>query len=99
MGKYNLDEGSLLSEIRRYNLSRSSELGGQLYIDIHKVIAGANVGEYVAIPNLIIGETNAKYIAHGSSEEEVLKKCLDLIKGVHAKDILPSISFGPQASD
>ena len=93
VGTYNLEEGSVLSEVKRYSLDRGSELGGHLYIDIHKVIAGPNIGEYTAIPNLIVGKTNKEYIAYGASEEDALKKCIDLIKGVHGRDILPSMSY------
>ncbi len=58
-----------------------------------------HVGNYVAALNIIIAEPHQKYVVVGASEEEVLAKCLDLIKGVPTKDIFPSLSLASQESE
>ena len=99
MTEYNLDDGAFLSEVKQYDLSRGQDLDGRLSINVHKIIAGENVGNYVAAPNIAIGEPHQKYVVVGPSEEEVLAKCLDLIKGVPARDIFPSLSLVPQENE
>ena len=82
MLKYNIDDGSLLTEVKRYDLDRGSDLG-YLRIEVHKVVAGSEkVGQFIAFPvQLLIGESDEKYSTEGKSEEEALTKCLNLIKG------------------
>jgi hypothetical protein len=87
MTKYNIDEGDVLTEVKKYELTRESNLG-RLFIDVHKVIEGKKTGLYVAIPGLILGGTKDKYITTGESAEEALAKCLDLVKGVPTEQII-----------
>ena len=88
MSEYNIDDDSVLSAVNRYELDRDPSLG-RLLIDVHRVIAGGKPNTFIAVPNLIIGGTEDKYITTGSSEEEALKKCLDLVKGVPTPEIIP----------
>lgn len=88
MLKFNIEEGTILSEVKQFELNRGSELG-RLCISVHKVIAGGDkLGAFAAIPNLIIKNAYPKYSVIGNSEEEVLTKCLDLIKGVPTNQII-----------
>lgn len=87
MTKYNIDEDAILTEVKQYELDRGTGLG-RLRIDVHRVIAGGKPGIFIAVPNLIVGGTEDKYIAKGESEEEALAKCLDLIKGVPTDQII-----------
>ena len=93
MAKYNIDEDAILTEVKRYELDRGPDLG-RLRIDVHRVIVGGEPGIFIAVPNLILGGTDEKYMAKGNSEEEALTKCLDLIKGVPTDQIIPRLREG-----
>jgi len=88
MTNYNLDDDAILTEVKRYELDRDQRLG-RLFIDIHRVVTGEKENMFLAVPNLGVGGTEQKYITKGSSEEEVLISCLNLIRGVPASDIIP----------
>jgi hypothetical protein len=90
MAKYNIDKDSILTEVKKYDLDRGPGLG-RLIIDVHRVIAGGKLGLFFAVPNLVIGGTDPKYIAEGESEEEALTKCLELVKSVPSNKIIPDM--------
>ena len=85
--KYDLDDEAILTEVKKYELDRGPKLG-RLFIDVHKVIAGADKGHYIAIPNLLLGRTKQEFIAKGKTEEEALSECLKLIKSVSINEII-----------
>lgn len=88
MAKFNIEEGSILTEIKNFELERGPGIG-RLLISVHKLIAGGDkTNLYMAIPNLLVKNAKDEYIATGSSEEEALMKCLDLIKGVPINQII-----------
>jgi len=92
MTKFALDDNSWLSEVKNFELNRGFEQK-RLNITVHKVLAGCdNVGKYVAIPNLMIKNARQEYTAIGTSEEEALIKCLNLIKGVPLENIIDGIA-------
>jgi len=86
MTDYNLDEGAVLSEVKRYALYQGKERG-QLFIDVYRTIAGPEKEKYLAMPNLIFAVTKREFITAGETEDEALRKCLDLVKGVPPEDI------------
>jgi len=90
MTKYNIDEDSILTEIKEYELDRGTDLG-RLRISVHRVIEGGQPGVFLAVPNLLIGSCDGNYIAEGKSEEEALTNCLDKIKGIPSEQIFPSL--------
>lgn len=50
MAKYNIDEDSILTEVKEYDLDRGLNLG-RLRISVYRVIAGGKSGLFVAVPN------------------------------------------------
>lgn len=88
MAKFTLDNDSILTEVKNFELIRGFEQK-RLNITVHKIIAGCDhVGIYKAIPNMIIKNARSEYTAIGNSEEEALTKCLNLIKGVSIEKIM-----------
>lgn len=90
MSDYDLEEGAILTKVSRYELERDKEggEGKRILIDVHLVLSDEKKGMYFAVPHLMLGGTKQKYIATGETEEEALKKCLKLIKGVEPRDII-----------
>jgi hypothetical protein len=88
VAKYNIDKDSFLTEVKRYDLDRGPDLG-YLRIEVHRVIAGVEkVGLFIAFPTqLLIGDTEDKFVAKGETAGEALTKCLDLVKGLPAEQI------------
>ena len=93
MTKYNIDENSFLTGVKRYDLDRGKNLG-YLRIEVHRVLAGSEkVGLFIAFPTqFIIDEADKRYSSEGKSEEEALAKCLDLVKGVPNDEIFSEIN-------
>jgi len=86
VNEYSIKSDELLTRVTKYELSRADS---HLRIDVHEIIAGEDAGSFLAIPNLIIGRTEEKYIGRGSSIEEALKDCLSRIQGVSSETIIP----------
>ena len=77
---YQLNEKELLVKASMYALQRE-----KLFIPIHvyKKIAGkTSKAEYQAIPTGSDGIAPEGYCGFGASEEQALKKCLELIKDI-----------------
>ena len=53
MTKYNIDEDTILSKVKKCELDRDPSLG-RLRIDVHQVIAGSKLGLFIAVPNVIV---------------------------------------------
>lgn len=88
MAKFNIEEGSILTEVKNYELDRGPG-NGRLIISVHKLIAGSDEPNlFMAVPNLVVKSAKDEYIANGKSEEEALMKCLDLIKGIPTNQIV-----------
>lgn len=83
---FNLDSGSVLTKITKYNLMRS---GKSLQIDVHELIEGTLAGRYLAVPNLVMIIAKPEYQGIGESEEEALKNCLDKIKNLSVDELFP----------
>jgi len=93
MSDYDLEEGAILTKVSRYELERGKEdkEGKRIFIDVHLVLSDEKKGMYFAIPHLMLGGTKQKYMATGGTEEEALKKCLKLIKGIDPHDVIEKL--------
>ncbi|MBN1627378.1 MAG: hypothetical protein JW944_12725 [Deltaproteobacteria bacterium] len=89
MSEYELEKDTILSKISRYELVRGKD-AEKIFIDIHHILSDENKGVFVAVPNNSLQSAKQNYIMSGTSEDEVLRLCLESIKGVENRDILNS---------
>jgi hypothetical protein len=76
----------ILARVHKFKLFRSE---GNLYIDIYEPIAGSPGNRFVAVPNLLIRESDEKYFGVGDSKKTALADCLKKIKGIPIASIVP----------
>ena len=86
---YDLNEGDMLSRIHQYKLDRPD---GWCNISVHEIIASENAKvEFIAVPNLVVQQTDKEYFGVGDSVEGALNDCLAKIKSVEIKTLFPDL--------
>ena len=86
---YDLNEGDMLSRIHQYKLDRPD---GWCNISVHEIIASENAKvEFIAVPNLVVQQTDKEYFGVGDSVEAALNDCLAKIKSVEIKTLFPDL--------
>ncbi len=83
---FELNEGDILTRVKRYNLIRQQRM---IYIDIHETLAGSLAGKYVAVPNLVNIVAKQQYQGIGESDMAALEDCLEKIKHVGLMELFP----------
>ena len=86
MTKSKLNDGDILTRVRRYNLIRQQRM---VYIDVHETLAGRLAGRFVAVPNLVNIVAKQQYQGVGDTEEAALEDCLEKIKNVGLMELFP----------
>ena len=72
------------SQVSLYQLLRDD---GRVFIFVHKILAGAGKGSFMAHPTHLLGLHKDEYVGTGKSRDEALRDCLTRIKGVSTKDM------------
>jgi hypothetical protein len=78
-----INTGDCFTQVSLYQLLRED---GRVFILVHKIIAGAGKGSFMAHPTHIVGHQD-EYIGTGKSRDEALRDCLGRIKGVPTKNM------------
>ena len=81
-----LNDGDILTRVRRYNLIREQRM---IYIDVHETLAGNLAGKFVAVPNLVNIVAKQEYQGVGETEAAALEDCLKKIRNVGLMDLFP----------
>jgi hypothetical protein len=81
-----LGSEEILARVHKFKLFRSE---GNLYIDIYESLGGSAGNRFVAVPNLLIRESDEKYFGVGDSRKTALADCLKKIKDVPIETIVP----------
>ena len=81
-----LNDGDILTRVRRYNLIRDQRM---IYIDVHETIAGRLAGKFVAVPNLVNIVAKQQYQGVGETESAALEDCLEKIRDVGLMELFP----------
>jgi len=79
-----INTGDCFTQVSLYHLLRED---GRVFIFVHKIIAGAGSGSFMAHPTHLVGRHKDEYVGTGKSRDEALKDCLARIKGVPTKDM------------
>jgi hypothetical protein len=76
----------LFARVHKYKLFRKE---GNILIDVYEVIVGEPPQKYMAVPNLVLQESDPKYFGRGDTHKDALKDCLGKIRGVPIDTIIP----------
>jgi len=79
-----INTGDCFTQVSLYQLLRED---GRVFIFVHKIIAGAGKGSFMAHPTHLLGRHKDEYVGTGKSRDEALKNCLAKVKGVSTKDM------------
>jgi hypothetical protein len=79
-----IDTGDCFTQVSLYQLLRED---GRVFIFVHKIIAGAGKGSFMAHPTHLLGDHKDEYVGTGKSRDEALRNCLARIKGISTKDM------------
>jgi hypothetical protein len=80
-----IDTGDCFTQVSLYQLLRED---GRVFIFVHKILAGAGKGSFIAHPTHLLGHhKDDEYVGTGKSRDEALKNCLAKVKGVSTKDM------------
>ena len=79
-----INTGDCFTQVSLYQLLRED---GRVFIFVHKIIAGAGKGSFMAHPTHLLGRHKDEYVGTGKSRAEALRNCLARIKGISTKDM------------
>ncbi len=80
-----INTGDCFTQVSLYQLLRED---GRVFIFVHKILAGAGKGSFMAHPTHLLGHhKDDEYVGTGKSRDEALKNCLARIKGISTKDM------------
>ena len=78
-----INPGDCFTQVSLYQLLRED---GRFFF-VHKILAGAGKGSFMAHPTHLVGRHKDEYVGTGKSRDEALRDCLARIKGVPTKDM------------
>jgi hypothetical protein len=84
-----INAGDCFTQVSLYQLLRED---GRVFIFVHKILAGAGKGSFMAHPTHLLGRHRDEYVGTGKSRDEALRDCLGRIKGVPTKDMADVLS-------
>ena len=79
-----INTGNCFTQVSLYQLLRED---GRVFIFVHKILAGAGKGSFMAHPTHFLGRHKDEYVGTGKSRDIALRDCLARIKGVPTKDM------------
>ena len=86
---FDLNAEDMLSKVHQYKLDRPD---GWCYIAVHEIIAsGSAEVHFIAVPNLVVLQTEQEYFGTVDTAEDALADCLKKIKSVDIKSLFPNI--------
>lgn len=81
-----ISDEEIFARVHKYKLFRKE---GNLFIDVYEVILGNPPQKYMAVPNLLLQESDPKYFGRGDTHKEAVRDCLEKIKGIPIQTIVP----------
>jgi hypothetical protein len=82
-----LDDDEILARVHRFKLFRGE---GNLSIDVYEAVLGKPPHRFIAVPNLLLKESEERYFGVGDTKKDALTDCLRKIKAVPIEQIVPT---------
>jgi hypothetical protein len=82
-----INEDEIFAGIHKFKLFRKE---GNLFVDVYESIIGNPAHKFVAVPNLIMQESDKKYFGFGDTKADAIRDCLRKVKDVPIETIVPS---------
>jgi len=81
-----LGDDEILARVHRFKLFRNE---GSLYIDIYEAVLGKPHHKFIAVPNLLVKESEEKFFGVGDTKKDALTDCLKKIRAIPIEEIVP----------
>jgi hypothetical protein len=82
-----LGDDEILARVHRFKLFRSE---GNLFIDVYEAVLGKPPHKFIAVPNLLIKESEESFFGVGDTKKDALTDCLKKIRAVPIEAIVPT---------
>ena len=82
-----LGEDEILARVHRFKLFRNE---GNLYIDVYEAVLGKPPHKFIAVPNLLVKESEEPFFGVGDTKKDALTDCLKKIRAVPIEEIVPT---------
>jgi hypothetical protein len=82
-----INEDEIFAGIHKFKLFRKE---GNLFIDVYESLIGKPAHKFVAVPNLMIQESDKEYFGFGDTKADAIRDCLRKVKDVPIETIVPS---------
>jgi hypothetical protein len=82
-----LGEDEILARVHRFKLFRNE---GNLYIDVYEAVLGKPPHKFIAVPNVLLKESEEKFFGVGDTKKDALTDCLKKIRAVPVEEIVPT---------
>ncbi len=82
-----LGDDEILARVHRFKLFRNE---GNFYIDVYEAVLGKPPHKFIAVPNLLLKESEEKFFGVGDTKKDALTDCLKKIRAVPIEEIVPT---------
>jgi hypothetical protein len=82
-----LGNDEILARVHRFKMFRTE---GNLYIDVYEAMLGKPTHKFIAVPNLLLKESEEKFFGVGDTQKDALTDCLKKIRAVPIAEIVPT---------
>ena len=82
-----INDDEIFAGIHKYKLFRKE---GNLFIDVYESLIGEPAHKFVAVPNLLLQESDKEYFGFGDTKADAIKDCLKKVKDIPIETIVPS---------
>jgi len=82
-----ISEDEIFAGIHKFKLFRKE---GNLFIDVYESLIGNPAHKFIAVPNLLIQESDREYFGFGDTKADAIRDCLRRVKDVPIETIVPS---------
>lgn len=81
-----INDNEIFAGIHKFKLFRKE---GNLFIDVYESLIGKPAHKFVAVPNLMLQESDKEYFGFGDTKADAIKDCLRKVKDVPIETIVP----------
>jgi hypothetical protein len=82
-----LGDDEILARVHRFKLFRNE---GNLYIDVYEAMLGKPPHKFIAVPNLLLKESEEKFFGVGDTKKDALTDCLKKIRTIPIEEVVPT---------
>lgn len=81
-----INDDEIFAGIHKFKLFRKE---GNLFIDVYESLIGKPAHKFIAVPNLMLQESDKKYFGFGDTKADAIRDCLKKVKDVPIETIVP----------